>query len=94
MPEMERMTLWDKQFRLVWDSDLRSAMRDPKLGPAYEAVNEVDGWVNAVIYFTDGTRWTGQLFRCPEGIKRFSREDLSYFSWPVNPLLPEEVDHA
>lgn len=78
-----RMTLWDKQFRLVWDSRFYAK-------PAYECI---DGWVHATIDYDDGFRWTGQLFRCPEGVKRFSRADLTYVTWPVNPTLEAE-DHA
>ena len=78
---MQRMTLWDKQFRLVWDSETA-------VTPAYQAITQcITGWVHATIDFTDGFRWTGQLFRCPEGVKRFSRADLTYVTWPVNPML-------
>jgi hypothetical protein len=86
MPEIKRMTLWDKQFRLVWDSDLHAAMRTPST-PAYEAI---DGWVHAIIVFTDGFRWTGLLFRTAEGVQRFSRDDLTYVTWSIYPMLEAE----
>lgn len=77
MPEIQHMKLWDKQFQPIWDSDVA-------VTPAYR---HIDDWVHAVIDFTDGVRWTGLLYRCPEGVTRWPHDDLTRLNWPVNPIL-------
>lgn len=76
----ERLILWDRNWRPFWDS--ASATRG-----AYELVN---GWCHATIDASDGTRWVGQMYRCAEGVRRFSfadRERMQYLTqWP-NPLV-------
>lgn len=72
-----RTILFDACWRPIWDSATATT-------PAYQ---HVTSWVNAVIHHPDGTRWTGQLYCCPEGIKRWSFEDVKYLLLPPNPLV-------
>lgn len=75
----ERLRLWDREYRMIWDS--RTATT-----PAYRHIST---WCHATIDYPDGTRWDGQLYRCAEGIIRWSYDDLSYIvHWP-NPILDE-----
>ncbi|MCG7596332.1 hypothetical protein [Mycobacterium sp. PSTR-4-N] len=73
----DHMCLFDNQWRLIWDSATATT-------PAYQ---HIANWVHAVIDHADGTRWVGQLYRCAEGVRRWSMEDLSrVLVWP-NPIL-------
>jgi hypothetical protein len=77
-----RLRLWDNCYRLIWDSAMAKT-------PAYQHIST---WVNATID-AEGERWSGIFYRCPEGIKRWSREDLTIgreglmIKWPENPLI-------
>ena len=75
----DRMRLFDNQWRPIWDSATATT-------PAYQ---HIPSWVHAVIDHPDGTRWTGQLYRCPEGIKRWSYEDLRHITVWNKPHLEE-----
>lgn len=78
----EQTRLWDAHYRLIWDSATATT-------PAYQHVNT---WVNATIDYPDGDRWVGQFYRCPEGVKRWAYEDLSYVTvWP-NPCVGCSTD--
>ena len=73
------MRLWDNQWRLIWDSTTATT-------PAYQHISDR---CNATIDYPDGQRWSGIVYRCPEGIQRWSHEDLSWLTcWP-NPFLEE-----
>jgi hypothetical protein len=73
----ERTRLFDNQWQPIWDSATATT-------PAYA---HIASWVHAVIDRADGTRWIGQFYRCPEGIRRWAYEDLEHLiMWP-NPLL-------
>lgn len=73
----DRTILYDNQWQPIWDSATATT-------PAYQHIPD---WVHAVINHPDGTRWVGRFYRCPEGIKRWSMEDLRYLTmWP-NPML-------
>jgi hypothetical protein len=63
----DRLVLWDKYFHPIWVSDTATT----------PACAHIATWVHATIDKPDGTRWVGQLYRCPEGIKRWSINDLS-----------------
>lgn len=73
----DRLRLWDRNWRLLWAADTSTE-------PAYRYVNT---WVNATIDYDDGTRWVGQVYRCPEGLKRWSYEDLTKLTYWPNPVL-------
>lgn len=77
MRKVRRMTLWDTQFRLLWDSAVATI-------PAYLHVGDR---VNAVVEYADGGRWSGLFYRCPEGIRRWSHVELTHLSWPVYETL-------
>jgi len=61
----------------MWDSATATT-------PAYQHISTE---CRATIDHPDGTRWAGMFYRCPEGIKRWSMDDLTALTcWP-NPLL-------
>lgn len=74
---MDRMQLRDKYYHRLWDSTTATT-------PAYRHINT---WVNTTIDKPDGTRWWGQLYRCPEGIRRWSSDDLTIIYHTPNPCL-------
>lgn len=81
---MKRTRIYDKQWRLLWDSDTATT-------PAY---THISNRANATIDFSDsGTRWVGEFYRCPEGIKRGTYPDpwelRKLMTWP-NPFLDEK----
>lgn len=79
----DRLRLWDNQWCLMWDSAIATT-------PAYKHIST---WTNATIDYSNGTRWSGQLKRCREGILRTSYEDIrdirDLTTWPSNPFLKE-----
>jgi hypothetical protein len=74
----KRTRLWDSQYRLIWDSATAAT-------PAYQHINT---WVNATIDL-DGDCWSGQFYRCPEGVRREQYHSTRYLKhllkWP-NPF--------
>lgn len=78
--QQPRTRLWDRQFRLLWDSTVDST-------PAYRHIID---WVNATIDDPDGTRWSGWFHRCPEGIRREAYTHFEYLRhilrWPTPPF--------
>jgi hypothetical protein len=79
----KRTRLWDSQYRLIWDSATAST-------PAYQHINT---WVNATIDL-DGERWSGQFYRSPNGIERWSMDDFpKLLSWP-NPTIRIDGDEV
>lgn len=75
----DRTRLWDKQYRLIWDSATATT-------PAYQHIST---WVNATVDRPDGTRWSGQFYRCPEGICRWSMDDMPVLKFPVWDIFDE-----
>lgn len=73
----DHVRLFDNQWRCIWDSATATT-------PAYQHIAD---WVHAVIDHPDGTRWVGQFCRCPEGIVRWSYEELSHVTVWNNPAL-------
>ena len=61
-----RTVLFDSRWRQVWDSATATT-------PAYEHITDS---LNAVVDGPYG-RWSGIVYRCPEGIKRWSWDDLA-----------------
>lgn len=76
----KRTRLWDRQWRLLWDSAVDST-------PAYKHIST---WVNAAIDDPDGTHWVGEFYRCPEGIRREKYPDFEFskriLTWPKPPF--------
>lgn len=69
----DHIHLFDNQWQPIWDSATATT-------PAYA---HIATWVHVVIDRADGTRWVGQFYRCPEGIRRWAFEDLAYVTvWP------------
>ena len=73
----DRLRLWDRYYLPLWDSATATT-------PAYQ---HIATWVNATIQYPDGTHWHGQLIRTPNGIERWSRDDIVVLEWPVNRLI-------
>lgn len=78
---LERTRLWDKCYRLLWDSATATT-------PAYQHINT---WVNASIDKPNGERWVGQFYRSPEGVQRWSRDDLKVIHYSPNPLFQGDL---
>jgi hypothetical protein len=71
-----RTRLWDKQYRLIWDSATATT-------PAYQHVAATE--VNATIDYPDGSRWSGLFYRTRVGVQRYTHdtEYLKYLlEWP------------
>ena len=78
MAHMNRTRAYDRQWRLIWDSDTATT-------PLYDHISTE---VNAIIDHPNGYRWSGMFYRCPEGVKRMKHIDpLKYLTWPTNPFL-------
>jgi hypothetical protein len=74
---MKRTRLYDRQWSLLWDSSTDTT-------PAYR---HIATWVRATIEHDDGTRWVGEFYRCPEGIRRDTYPDPAeverLLTWPT-----------
>ena len=71
--------LWDRQWRLIWDSHTATT-------PLYDHVSTL---VNATIDYPSGYRWSGFFERCPEGIRRGEHYPPEFWdrltTWPELP---------
>jgi hypothetical protein len=74
----DRTRLFDNQWRPIWDSTTANT-------PAYA---HIATWVHAVVVYPDGSRWVGQFYRCPEGIRGDEYPPLTpeIYTW-CNPFL-------
>lgn len=67
----DRLRLFDNQWLALWDSAVDTT-------PAYRHIAH---WARACIDYADGSRWVGEMYRCPEGIKRETYPPL--LEWPT-----------